>query len=167
LAATPCLIVFLDEVSFLQSRWTGQENDLLTQFLQAISLGQWIKLGVCMAVIPAVCEESLFRGYLLDRLSIQDQQWRAIMVSSVLFGLFHQGFQMVVPAALAGVFFAFVAARTESLFNPIASHSVVNAWALLAANSGLQKRSGHLPFVLLAICFVGILLLGSLLRKGK
>ena len=118
-----------------------------------------------MAIIPAVCEEALFRGYLLDRLSIPDQHWRAIMVSSVLFGLFHQGLHLLVPAVVAGVLFAFVAARTESLVNSIASHFIVNAWALLAANSGFQKRPDH-SAVLLPICFVVIFLLGSVLRKG-
>jgi membrane protease YdiL (CAAX protease family) len=171
LAATPCLIFLLDEIRFLQSRWTGQESNSVEVFLQAVSAKQWIELILFIAIIPAICEESLFRGYLLDRLSMRDQTWRAIMVSSVLFGLFHQSFQILLPATLSGIFFAFLTVRTGSLVSPMVSHFVVNVWAIIVANSNmlgtlhwLQNRE-HVPLSVLAPCLTGIVLVGRLLSK--
>jgi len=170
LATTPCLILLLDEIRFLQSRWSGQENNSIELFLRAASVRQWIELILFIAVIPAVCEELLFRGYLLDRLSIQDQTWRAIMVSSMLFGLFHQGFQILPGATLSGIFFAFLTVRTGSLVNPIVSHFVVNTWAIVVANSNVPsvlhwRQNEYVPLIVLAACLVGIVLVGRLLSE--
>jgi membrane protease YdiL (CAAX protease family) len=173
IGATPFLIVLLDGIKILQSPWTGEESKAVPRFLQATSPHDWITLILCLAIIPAFCEESLFRGYLLDRLAPRDQPWRSIMVSSVLFGLFHPDLQTVLPALAAGIFFAFVATRTESLMNPIISHLVVNAWAIIAANSRqlnadhLESCRGPLAFVLLAISLSGIVLFGRLLRRNS
>src|SRR5262249_16920746 len=146
------------EIQFLQSRWTGREANSVEILLQAASTGQWVELIFLTAIIPAVCEESLFRGYLLDRLSVQDQMWPPIIVSSVLFGLFHQSIHALLPATISGIVLAFFAVRTESLFNPVLLHTMVNIWAIIAANlkapsplHGLQ-HSEHVPLFVLAIC---------------
>jgi membrane protease YdiL (CAAX protease family) len=170
-AATPGLIFLLDEIRSLQICWTGQENNLVEQFLQTASIKHWIELILSLAVVPAVCEEALFRGYLLDRLSTRDQAWRAIMISSVLFGLFHRSLQLFLPAVLSGIFFAFLTMRTGSLINSIVSHFLVNAWAIVAVNSNLPvyldwiKYPEPARFLLLAIALVGIFLMGKLLEK--
>jgi membrane protease YdiL (CAAX protease family) len=171
LAATPCFIFLLDEVSFLQSRWTGREGHSVEVFLQAQSASQWLELILCIAIIPAVCEESLFRGYVLDRLSAQDQTWRAIMVSSVLFGLFHPSVHTLLPATFSGIFFAFLAVRTGSLVSPMVSHFMVNIWAIIVVNSNLPstlhwlQNSEHVPLPVLATCLAGIVVAGRLLSK--
>jgi membrane protease YdiL (CAAX protease family) len=170
-AATPGLIFLLDEIRFLQIRWTGQQSNSVEQFLQAASPKHWIGLILSLAIVPAVCEEALFRGYLLDRLSTRDQAWRAIMISSVLFGLFHQSYQLFLPAVLSGIFFAFITMRTGSLMNSIVSHFLVNAWAIAVVNSNLpdyldwMKYPEHAPFLLQAIVLAGIFLVGRLLEK--
>ena len=84
LAAAPCLVFLLDEIQFLQSRWMGPESNSVEIFLQAASTGRGVELIFLAAIIPAVCEESLFRGYLLDRLSAQGQTGDR-MSSSLLF----------------------------------------------------------------------------------
>ena len=91
------------------------------------------------------------------------------MVSSVLFGVFHPDSQTVLPALVAGIFFAFVATRTESLMNPIVSHLMVNAWAIIAANSRLlddhlEPSRGPLALILPAISLSAIFLFGRFLR---
>jgi sodium transport system permease protein len=170
-AATPCLVLLLDEIRFLQSRWTGPESNSVEVFLQASSVGRWVELILFTAIVPAVCEESLFRGYLLERLSAQGQTWRAIMVSSVLFGLFHQSVHALLPATVCGIFFAFLAVKTESLLNPIVLHMTVNVWAIIVANSRVSsslhwpQNGEHLPLSVLAICSMGILLVGRFLSK--
>jgi membrane protease YdiL (CAAX protease family) len=170
-AATPGLIFLLAEIRFLQVRWTGQESNSIEQFLRATSPRHWIELILSLAIVPAVCEEALFRGYLLDRLSAGDQAWRAIMISSVLFGLFHQSFQLFLPAVLSGIFFAFLTMRTGSLINSIISHFLVNAWAIAVVNSRLpayldwMKYPEHARFLLQAIVLVGIFWAGTLLER--
>ncbi|MCA9067303.1 MAG: CPBP family intramembrane metalloprotease, partial [Planctomycetaceae bacterium] len=44
---------------------------------------------VTLALIPAVCEEWFFRGYLLSGLKARRSNLQAVLISAVLFGLFH------------------------------------------------------------------------------
>ena len=48
----------------------------------------WLKL-VVLAAVPAIAEEFFFRGFLLSGLRSALPRWRAIVLSAVLFGLFH------------------------------------------------------------------------------
>jgi membrane protease YdiL (CAAX protease family) len=126
-----------------------------------------------MALIPAICEEFLFRGYILTRILSQENRWQAIMISSVLFGLFHQDFYRLLPATLAGVMLAIMTIQSGSLYNAIASHFFVNAWGILVSNISFPQylpwfsSPGHVLWVLHAISVVGIFVAGKLLSQTK
>jgi sodium transport system permease protein len=174
LALSLCLVFWLEEINYLQSRFMSRAanlNDQIQLFLRANSLPQLIWLLLSMALIPAICEEFLFRGYILTRILSQDNRWRAIMVSSVLFGLFHQDFYRLLPATLAGVVLAIITIQSGSLYNAIASHFLVNAWGILVSNIPLPRylpwisSPGYVLWVLHAMCIGGIFLAGKLLSQ--
>jgi membrane protease YdiL (CAAX protease family) len=174
LVATVCLIFLLDEVSYLENRLVVQPSYLhneIERLLQVNSLPQLIGLLLSMGIIPAICEECLFRGYVLDRLSLADSQWRSIMMSSVLFGLFHRSLYALLPITLSGIFLAFIAVRGGSLYNSIASHCMVNVWGIAVSNSNISHylpwvgQSRPVPYALQGICLLGIFAAGRLLKK--
>ena len=174
LVATACLVFLLDEVNYLQSRFVVQPGHLhneIERLLQIHSLPQLIGLLFSMGIIPAICEECLFRGYILDRLSAGDNQWRSIMMSSVLFGLFHRNLYMLLPATLSGILLAFLVLRGGSLYNSIASHFVINVWGIAVSNSNIShylpwvRQAQPLPYAVQGICLAGIFVAGRLLKK--
>ena len=174
LVATACLVFLLEEVNYLQSRFVIQPSHFqneIERLLQIDSFPQLIGLLLSIGIIPAICEECLFRGYILDRLSVADNPWRAIMTSSVLFGLFHRNFYILLPATLSGVLLAFVVLRSGSLSNSIVSHLVINVWGIAVSNSNIShylpwlRQAQPVPYALLAICLVGIFVAGRLLNK--
>jgi sodium transport system permease protein len=176
LILTLCLVLLLEEINYLQSRFiagAANLNNDIRRFLRVNSLPQLIWLFLSMAIIPGVCEEFLFRGYILSRLLGQDNQWQSIMISSVLFGLFHQDLRRLLPATLAGVMLAFIAIRSGSLYNAIASHIFVDAWGIIASNFSFPaylpwlSPPGHVPWVVQAICIAGIFLAGKLLNQTR
>lgn len=74
---------------------------------QAASSAVWAAL-VCGALATPLFEELLFRGYVWDRLTrVFSQDWQVIVVSAMLFGLWHLGYldavawRMAQPDALA------------------------------------------------------------------
>lgn len=94
----------------------------------------WLLLT--MAVIPAVFEEFFFRGFLLSGLRTRLADWQAIIISGVVFGLFHliaEGVEpvRVVPSTLLGFVLGWVFCRTGSLFPGIVLHVCHNGFLLL------------------------------------
>ncbi|HET8646503.1 MAG TPA: CPBP family intramembrane glutamic endopeptidase [Vicinamibacteria bacterium] len=95
---------------------------------------------LAIAVAPAVCEELLFRGFVLQALRTRFSTAAAVAGSAALFGIIHldasgSGATLYrVPFAIAvGVGFALLRLRTGSLLPPMVAHAVVNATTFAAA----------------------------------
>jgi len=71
-------------------------------------------LGVfTMAVVPAVCEEFLFRSTILSNLLPYGQGF-AIVTSSLLFGLMHQNIMQIFYTTMAGIILGYTYVKTRS-----------------------------------------------------
>jgi len=82
-----------------------------------------------IALLPAICEEFLFRGYILDGLTRGWGPVAGIIVSGVLFGAFHMDPNRLVSASILGIIFAMMVWRGDSLFYGITGHLVNNGIA--------------------------------------
>jgi len=107
----------------------------LVQVLQHTSVWQRVPLVVCVVFIAPVIEELMFRGILLRSL----QRWVrvpiAILITAVIFALFHLGDAnavLVLPVLLAvGILAGWLATRTGRLGPSIALHAGFNFTAVL------------------------------------
>ncbi|MEJ5309575.1 MAG: CPBP family intramembrane glutamic endopeptidase [Anaerolineae bacterium] len=93
-------------------------------------------LLVATVIAAPLCEEIIFRGY-VQRAYERRSPWTGILVSGLIFALYHlrfQGAPALVPVALA---LGFVAWRSDSLFPGILLHAAYNgvASAILIAGS--------------------------------
>jgi sodium transport system permease protein len=98
-------------------------------FAQPESL--WVLL-LTFALIPAVCEELAFRGFILSGLRRSGSKWTAIAVSSIFFASAHAIFQQSLVACLLGLVIGYLAVQTGSLWPGVLFHVVHNSLALLA-----------------------------------
>ena len=108
-------------------------------------------LWVAVAVSAGICEEIVFRGWLLSTLhgsfhlgSLHLEGTALVVVAAVLFGLAHsyQGITGVVLTALAGLFFCGLYVATGSLLWPILLHIVVDVrFAVLPAPRSAGSRT--------------------------
>ena len=78
-----------------------------------------------IAVIPAVCEEVLFRGLIQRGLERMGAGW-SILLSGLLFGLFHFDFQRFAAQTIIGIIAAYLVYRTGSIFNGMLLHFMNN-----------------------------------------
>ena len=84
-----------------------------------------------VAVIPAVCEEILFRGYVLKAF---EKSWgiiTAIIVSGILFGLFHLQIGNLLPLAALGVILALMTWLSGSIWPAVVAHFINNGAAVV------------------------------------
>jgi sodium transport system permease protein len=108
-------------------------NDQLARQLSGLmehSDNLWLLLLVA-AVIPAICEELAFRGFILSGLRHMGHKWTAIVASSILFGATHAIFQQSIVACLVGMVLGFIAVQSGSLVPCVLFHAVHNSLAIL------------------------------------
>jgi membrane protease YdiL (CAAX protease family) len=109
----------------------NQQLKILTDFLTTEKSLVFIVFHV--AVVPAFCEELLFRGFIF-RLYSNSAGWIwGILISGALFGLYHFKLTQVIPLALIGMFFAWLTLRSGSLLPAIVAHFVNNAGSVIVA----------------------------------
>jgi membrane protease YdiL (CAAX protease family) len=82
---------------------------------------------VIVALAPVV-EELLFRGVLLQRWSLKWGVGRAMLVSSILFGVLHAD---ILGHTIFGVIMGLLYVRTRGLWIPIACHALTNTIAVV------------------------------------
>ena len=88
------------------------------------------------AVIPAICEEVAFRGYILSGVERGHSTRVAILISALLFGVMHvllSLFQQLFNATLLGLVLGLLAVRSRSLLPGIVFHLINNGLAVSLA----------------------------------
>jgi sodium transport system permease protein len=102
--------------------------DKLSQILNQADLWQ---LLIVIAVLPALCEELAFRGFILSGFRHIGRKWRAITLTAVFFGVVHGILQQSLLACLMGVVVGFVAVQSESILPCMVFHLAHNSLAVL------------------------------------
>jgi sodium transport system permease protein len=94
-------------------------------------------------VLPALCEEVAFRGFILSGLRHLGSKWWAIGLSAVCFGLAHTVVQQSIAAVALGVVIGYIAVQTGSLVPCMLFHLVYNS--LMFATLRLPELAERRP----------------------
>ncbi len=114
--------------------WTDLQVSQYEMFEQFLKTDGIIWFGLLhIAVVPAVCEEFLFRGYIFRAFEKSWGIMTAIIVSGVVFGFFHLQVPNLMPLAALGMLLAVMTWLSRSLWPAISAHFVNNGGAVLAA----------------------------------
>jgi len=110
-----------------------EEVDRLSE---AAGTATFWQVAVFFALLPAVCEELAFRGFLLSGLRQRGTKWRPIVASAVFFGLSHPIMQQSLVTMMVGVVLGLLAVQTRSILPGMVFHLTHNLvtifWAHLA-----------------------------------
>ena len=94
---------------------------------------------VMLALVPAVCEEVLFRGYAQRQFERASGATGGILLSGLLFGLYHLRPSQFLPLAVIGLFLAYLTWRTGSLWPAVLVHLLHNGTAVVLAHVAQQR----------------------------
>ena len=115
---------------------------MFEKLLSADTPQRFAWLILLIAFTPAVCEELVFRGVLLQGLASELPMRRAVIGSALVFGAFHLSFETVIrflPTAWLGLLMGYVVWHTRSIFASMLMHFLNNAAAVvLVTTTGLQ-----------------------------
>ncbi len=103
------------------------------------------------ALVPAICEEAAFRGYILSGLSNVYRPAWAIVLSALLFGFLHVLFSLTSQffnATLLGMLLGLIALRSGSLVPGIVFHFVNNTLAVSIGEAATSEGARPLADLL-------------------
>jgi sodium transport system permease protein len=95
------------------------------------SLGNRLQYLLVLGLLPALCEELAFRGFILFGLLRRFRPWTAIFLSSFLFSLYQMNVFQSVPHFVFGCILAFLVLRTGSVLPAMVFHLVYNILVLI------------------------------------
>jgi ABC-2 type transport system permease protein/sodium transport system permease protein len=135
-----------------------------------------VTVFVALAIVPAVCEELFFRGFLLSGLAQSMRPWRAILWSAAAFAAFHFYIFRFAATAGLGVVLGWARWRSGSIWPAITVHALHNGllltsflWPdfLFPASATESEPWGHLPVAMVAGAVVTLLAGALLIRSSQ
>ena len=136
------------EINVLQQSLLGTPETVVQsaeRLVEALKLLPPATALLILALLPAVCEELLFRGFLLGGLRSSTGKWPAIVASAAVFGVFHFFvFRFAVTAGL-GVILAYLCWQSRSILPAMVTHALHNTLGVLSVIKPEWQRVIGLP----------------------
>lgn len=127
-----CSVTFMIIASYINAVSMLFVNNMTEASLQ--NAGKYLPQSMLVfAVLPAVTEEIMFRGYIYRGVS---NQKTAIILSSILFALLHTNFNQMSYAFIMGLLFASLVSITDNLSMTVMVHLLFNCYNILLAAFG-------------------------------
>ncbi|QEF96953.1 ABC-2 family transporter protein [Stieleria maiorica] len=96
-------------------------------FAEQIASAPWATVVLLMALLPAICEELAFRGFIFGGLVREKGKLRAVVLTAIMFGISHGVLQQSIAASVMGIALGWITLRTGSIIPCILIHFTNNA----------------------------------------
>jgi sodium transport system permease protein len=128
-----------------------------------------LKIAV-LCIVPAVCEEIYFRGFIQRSLDAHWGSGWSLAITSVVFAAMHGNIYYFHLYILLGFLFGWISIATGSLWAPILCHVFNNCWTFLNHTSGIEIPLKGVPIYLNALIASGgiiLFILFTVLIQGR
>lgn len=143
-----------------------------------------IPMGIAffiVAIMPAICEEALTRGFILASFNSFKSKWSIVVLVGVIFGIFHLDPFRFLPTAILGGTMAYIMIETKNILLPMFFHFFNNGLStvvsfLVPAQKAMEAVGEfYVPLASIGAYFIlgsaipFMFLLGSILihKKGE
>ncbi len=117
-------VLYSNCINILFPSAVNQTVEGMQGILQGNSLPAMV---ICLALFPAICEEAVFRGVIQYALQRHGTPRVAILLTGVVFGLFHMDPVRIPVAAMTGIALCYALYRSRSILVPMLMHFANNA----------------------------------------
>ena len=114
-----------------------------------------------VAVLPAVTEELIFRGILLDGLKKNFPSWAAVLLCGGIFAVYHQRPEQTIYQFCCGAAYALLALRAGSVLPTVLAHFLNNALIIILYANGITALP--IPVFISVVSVAAICLTGTLI----
>ena len=128
-------------------RFDINSDDMIIAFLKIKNIYELLFTILILAVIPAIGEELLFRGYIQNQLgNIFKKMWFSILLTSVFFSIIHMDVHGLIPRFFLGVILGYLFYWSQSIWIPIIAHFINNAQAVIIAYITFKSTASEADF---------------------
>lgn len=96
-----------------------------------------------VALLPAICEEAMHRGVIMNSFRSIRNKWIVIVGVGILFGINHMDIWRFVPTAVLGISLTYVAYETDNLLYSILYHFINNGFASVVSSFAGVSSDGR------------------------
>lgn len=155
----------------------GLASNQNAQMLQELwaDAPKWLMV-VSSALMPAICEEWAFRGFMLGSFEFRFKPAVAIVLTGVFFALFHMSLLQLIIITPLGILFSYIVWKERSIFITMILHFLNNLTSIIV-DEHQEALTEKLPFLAgelgagsaVLIFVIGSVLLaaGLLIIRGK
>jgi len=171
------IVAYLAKISpFFQSIKSGLDSldkmieNTYGDLLSTNNFLEGIFVIVIVSIVPAICEETMFRGFIQKSFEFKLKPFWAALITALFFGLYHFNPYGLIPLIGLGFYFGFAAYTSNSIFIPMTLHFLNNFAAIILyfvfgndelINSAVLNKadlnSTIISFILLLIVFSGVI----------
>ena len=109
---------------------------------------------ICAGILIPIVEEILFRGLIFNRIKCQYNFVAGLLISSLLFGIYHGNIVQGIYATLLGIFIGFAYHKTKSILIPIFIHMGGNTFVSIYGKLGENEENTGILVVTVAISII-------------
>ncbi len=150
-------------------------NDLVEKtygnLLSAHNFGEALLVITVVAIVPAICEETMFRGFIQKSFEFRMKPIWAALITAIFFGIYHFNPYGMIPLIILGFYFGFSAYMSNSILVPMSLHFTNNFIAIMAyfmlgnedlinsvPSTTVDLNSDILMIILLVILMIGLVI---------
>lgn len=111
--------------------YRDQMENMTRLMIDSTSAGEFFYIVFIVAITPAFCEEFYFRGYILRNFSRKLSPVLSVLLSGIIFGLFHFNPFQLSGLMIMGIYFSFLAWNYQSLWASMTAHFINNFLVVL------------------------------------
>ncbi len=162
-------------ISNIMAEVFPNEGQAFYSTIENMFSGSAVWVWAVVSVFPAICEELLFRGYILSGFRSRYPEWATVVAVGVCFGVFHTSVMRFPGTCLLGMAFAFIVCRTGSIIPGMILHCLNNSIAIISLYApGFVDK--YMPFagenmsggamamyagIAWLMCIIGVMLLSN------
>ncbi|OHB75579.1 MAG: hypothetical protein A2Z34_07090 [Planctomycetes bacterium RBG_16_59_8] len=145
---------------------TREESAELERHIVQIEATGILFLVLGVVVLPALCEELFFRGFLQSGFVNAFGPTRGVIYTALLFGAMHSSMIKLLPTTLLGLLFGFLVVRTRSIVASIVAHLMNNLCVILFARIE-SSTFQHIPTLIIFPALIALALaLGYVIARS-
>jgi hypothetical protein len=128
------ILPFLSGLKEFFDNFNEMIDEAYSRILTSNTIPEFILVTFTVAVTPAICEEFLFRGFVLKGFEFIVKPFWAAAFTATIFSLYHVNFYGFFPLIGIGLYLGYAAYKSNSMIVPVILHFINNFIAILLFN---------------------------------
>lgn len=123
--------VIVEKIKSILDKLDKLVTETYSELLRSETIFEASFIVIVVAVVPAICEEVFFRGYVQKSFEFRIKPVWAALVTAIFFALYHFNPYGLIALIALGFFFGYSAYKSNSIFIPLILHFLNNFIAVM------------------------------------